>query len=398
MTDYAINGYSMNSLLCAIGLILCIIVVKNEYQYDRERGILSQSQLLRLLTYSTMIICITEIIYSIFTADPSPDHYHVMTVNYMFLLMSMCLTSYLWLLYCIIRSTVYIPNIKLVFMLLSIPVAVLAVLCVISPFTQVLFYIGRDDGLYHEGYFPIIPWILDPLYILSGAFIAMLRKKNEFRSFPVLGVVFAIVAGAVLQRLTGGMCTIGVSIAIALVAVSVSVKNEQAYTDQLTDLYNRQYVHDRLDQRLKRKPSGDRKYIGIEFDLDKFKEINDTFGHAMGDRALKQFGYVLKTLGKGTAIRTGGDEFVVVFAGSRLTDADDIIREVRDKVENINRLSHDPFRILFSAGAAVFTDEMEGFEDLTAAMDEEMYRDKEQHRAERMMMWNRKDTEEHRQI
>lgn len=105
----------------------------------------------------------------------------------------------------------------------------------------------------------------------------------------------------------------------------------QASVDPVTDLPNRSLAMDRLAAGI---ASGRRRFrkVGVLFiDVDHFKQVNDTFGHAMGDRFLRQFGERLKLFVReeDTVARLGGDEFVVILPDLRATaDAEGVARKI----------------------------------------------------------------------
>ncbi|MEB8387314.1 GGDEF domain-containing protein [Rhodobacteraceae bacterium KMM 6894] len=92
---------------------------------------------------------------------------------------------------------------------------------------------------------------------------------------------------------------------------------EKAYTDTLTGLKNRRA----LDYVLGRLLENEQDFALLQLDLDFFKAVNDTMGHAAGDHVLKEVGRVLveETRAEDTVARVGGDEFVLVL--TRITDA-----------------------------------------------------------------------------
>lgn len=93
---------------------------------------------------------------------------------------------------------------------------------------------------------------------------------------------------------------------------------EQAFTDTLTGLKNRRAV-DFILPRLIEKGTG---FALVQMDLDYFKAVNDTFGHAAGDHVLQQVARVMveETRDQDCVARVGGDEFVLIFDG--FTDRD----------------------------------------------------------------------------
>jgi diguanylate cyclase (GGDEF)-like protein/PAS domain S-box-containing protein len=88
----------------------------------------------------------------------------------------------------------------------------------------------------------------------------------------------------------------------------------QAFHDPLTDLPNRALIYDRLDTALKNAKRQDRRLAVMFVDVDKFKPVNDRYGHAAGDEILKSVAEMLRSSIResDTAGRLGGDEFVVI--------------------------------------------------------------------------------------
>jgi diguanylate cyclase (GGDEF)-like protein len=89
---------------------------------------------------------------------------------------------------------------------------------------------------------------------------------------------------------------------------------ELSILDPLTGLYNRRFSQERLESEIARANRHGTPLAVIVFDLDKFKKINDCYGHAAGDLALQEFARHLNKAIRGSdfAVRNGGDEFMVV--------------------------------------------------------------------------------------
>ena len=87
-----------------------------------------------------------------------------------------------------------------------------------------------------------------------------------------------------------------------------------AMVDPLTGLYNRRFAEQRLRAEVARSERKGHPLTVITFDLNDFKHINDTYGHAAGDRVLQEFAFRLNKVIRGTdlAVRLGGDEFLVL--------------------------------------------------------------------------------------
>jgi diguanylate cyclase (GGDEF)-like protein len=152
-----------------------------------------------------------------------------------------------------------------------------------------------------------------------------------------------------------------------------SESQEQATTDPLTGLMNRRAV----EGRLARLVANATPFALAMADLDHFKLVNDTEGHDAGDRALNQFTAVLKaTLRADDLIaRWGGEEFVAVFVGATLEEADDILNRVRiDLAVHLGNAESPRFTSSF--GLAHSTDH-HGIDEIIRAADVALYRAKE---------------------
>lgn len=117
----------------------------------------------------------------------------------------------------------------------------------------------------------------------------------------------------------------------------------------------------------------------ILFDLNKFKLINDNFGHHEGDFALKQFAEVMRSVFRESDVigRLGGDEFVAM-----LTDASDekiaiILERFKTEMDAMNKAINKPYLIEYSAGVARFSyDTEQSLEEMVAVADAAMYEKK----------------------
>lgn len=154
-----------------------------------------------------------------------------------------------------------------------------------------------------------------------------------------------------------------------------------AYYDGLTGLPNRHLLPDRLRQAMAA-ASRYAHYCAVVFlDLDGFKQVNDTLGHAQGDFLLRQAGQrlALALRENDTVSRIGGDEFVVVVTGLReLGHIDKIVQKLQRRLEEPFALDDNEFNMRASFGIAMYPDDGDSVETLLAHADSAMYRAKEQ--------------------
>ncbi len=153
-------------------------------------------------------------------------------------------------------------------------------------------------------------------------------------------------------------------------------KNEYlAYHDALTGLPNRRLLEDRLEQALTRADRGGRKVAVFLIDLDRFKEVNDNFGHRIGDLALQQVVLRLSSRMRAadTLARSGGDEFTVVSDVSDEHGADILISALESALAVPLRVEGQLIQTGMSIGVALYPDHGRNPDELRAAADQAMY-------------------------
>ena len=156
-----------------------------------------------------------------------------------------------------------------------------------------------------------------------------------------------------------------------------------AYHDPLTGLPNRRLFDDRLAVSIAQGKREDGKIAVVFLDLDKFKDINDTFGHEGGDILLKEVANRLATcIREGdTASRIGGDEFVIILPNLRAYDEASIItKRILEKCKQPFYINNQEVKISASIGVSFFPQDGDDVTSLTRNADIAMYRCKEQGR------------------
>ncbi len=149
--------------------------------------------------------------------------------------------------------------------------------------------------------------------------------------------------------------------------------------DQLTGLPNRTLFSDRLEIELGKSRRNNKMLAVILFDLDRFKEVNDTLGHGIGDLLLKELGHRLKgCLRKSdTVARMGGDEFFMLLCDIKSEkDADIIADKILEVIRRPFLLESNKIHVTASLGAAFYPKDGDDVETLIKKADIAMYRAK----------------------
>jgi diguanylate cyclase (GGDEF)-like protein/putative nucleotidyltransferase with HDIG domain len=169
-----------------------------------------------------------------------------------------------------------------------------------------------------------------------------------------------------------------------------------ALTDPLTGLPNARGLHLRFDQEVARARRNSRPFHVIMLDLDDFKLVNDTFGHKIGDRMLREVAALVQNQLReyDFLARYAGDEFVALLPDLTAPQVD----ELRDRIERVVRAfslkvrAETHARVGVSIGASVFGADGETLDQLVIAADQAMYRAKSAHKTDALALANVPET------
>jgi diguanylate cyclase (GGDEF)-like protein/PAS domain S-box-containing protein len=175
--------------------------------------------------------------------------------------------------------------------------------------------------------------------------------------------------------------TVAEHVALALSNLSLRESlRQQAIRDPLTNLYNRRYMEESLEREVSRAARRENALGVVMLDIDHFKQINDTLGHAAGDTLLRAIGTLLlsHTRGEDIACRYGGEEFTLILPDSSLADTWRRAEQLREAVRRMH-VQHNgqPFGVVtISAGVASFPEHGAAPEALLRAADQALYQAK----------------------
>lgn len=241
--------------------------------------------------------------------------------------------------------------------------------------------IRREDVASADPYF----WI-SPKYRVLGpsrneTIMAQDHHTFEDELLRRDGSVFPVeVTGSVLKRPSGTIIVAVIRDMTARLHAEEAVRH-LAYHDPLTGLANRTQMRDQLTLAIaSTRRHGD--LLGVAYlDLDCFKPINDTLGHAMGDRALALIADRLRASVRAgdTVARLGGDEFAVVLP--RIADAGDLeyaAKKLYDAIAQPMSLDGNTLAITASIGLALFDPDTDDIDSLLIKADLAMYSSRRQ--------------------
>ena len=184
-----------------------------------------------------------------------------------------------------------------------------------------------------------------------------------------------------INFLTLPACYSGLAMFVILMLASdlLEQMKEIAVRDQLTNLLNRRGFIEHGSLAFASAIRSDRTVSVIMTDIDRFKLVNDEFGHAAGDSALRHFAEVMRTGRRAEDVlaRVGGEEFALILPGTTIEDAIQIADDLCRRVEiSVFRFNGHRLPLTASFGVAGLSDKDKEIADLFLRADRALYRSK----------------------
>lgn len=204
----------------------------------------------------------------------------------------------------------------------------------------------------------------------------ILQEKNDVTVYVIIITIIAAAAASVLSIVL-------VSRIITPVHEIVDSLADEAHNDLLTGIFNKKTFEKKVEEVLKKDHDSKRKAV-ILLDLDNFKGVNDTLGHAYGDKVLANVGDILKRVFHADDYlgRLGGDEFCIYLnisdfcQGSYRKHIEEKCEELCQAFANNYTGENENYKISASIGAAVFPDHGKIFGELYKCADKALYASK----------------------
>ncbi len=151
----------------------------------------------------------------------------------------------------------------------------------------------------------------------------------------------------------------------------------KVYIDDLTQLNNKRKLNEQMGKLFKQFKQGQKKLYVAMIDIDRFKRLNDTYGHAVGDEILKKTAALIKE-GVPNAYRYGGEEFCAVFYGHDKEATLEKMESLRRRIQETPfMISGQEYRVTISSGVAEFEVHMNSVMDAIDRADQALYASKE---------------------
>ncbi len=247
--------------------------------------------------------------------------------------------------------------------LLSIPVWISAILCVSAYRTGLPFYVD-ETGKIVNGKLYVVLIIVPFAYLIASSAKAFIRafardKYADKNIYLMIGLfpLAPIILGA-LQAVYWRIPLLCYGAVAAVYYIYISILDNLISIDPLTQMNNRTQMYKYLTQKMRNEEPGMSLFLMI-IDVDKFKGINDTYGHIEGDRALVKISDAIKSACQGPrnrffVSRYGGDEFVVVAEMAYKAEAVWLADQIKNNVRRAAEEDDQDYILSVSVGIAQY--------------------------------------------
>lgn len=368
-------GQTISSNMIAI-IILSIIIAnisKNKKYVQVEYSYLSK------LIFINIVLCVFEGFANSLEGVIYQNSYFIEMVLYTICYTHTIVFAKSFLEYSFIRaySKEEYDKKKKLKVLTSIPMYIIFILLIINIFVPTVFKVDKDTMIYTRAFGYYVSLVFTYLYIFFATFIAYYYKKvtKHIVFGSALTFIIPVIIASILQLIFNHLSVLWVGTSIGLFLIYLSLQDDFSMVDELSGLYTRRYMDNYLKHLLQIHNKNEL-VVGILIDIDKFKLINDNYGHSLGDQAISVVGEILRKICKtkfATPVRYGGDEFIVFMKMEYEDEEQLFINALTDELARFNDMKILPFVINFSSGYAVYR-QSDSIASFFARMDVEMYK------------------------
>lgn len=214
--------------------------------------------------------------------------------------------------------------------------------------------------------------------------IRALRKENfAVRSLYITSAIYpvALAVIGVVQTLWVKVPMFCFGCSIMMLYVYISSLNDQVSFDELTKLNNRTQLKKYIASDIPKQNSGKCERYVLMIDLNKFKYINDHYGHVEGDYAIKRAADSLVLACSGSSLKTfiaryGGDEFIIIVKSDDEDSVKNLCSSIKDTLIRLNKESGVAYELTASIGYASYSGDISSFQAALREADDALYKEK----------------------
>ncbi|WP_409229329.1 diguanylate cyclase [Gudongella sp. SC589] len=203
-------------------------------------------------------------------------------------------------------------------------------------------------------------------------------RRSGSRRSKILGYVY-LQADSAINRFDMERLQLSISLAkMIYLNLENSKLNRRANFDRLTNVLSRESIDNELVEVIETYSGTDDEFSVLMMDIDKFKDINDTYGHQKGDQILETIGKILNenTRSSDSVGRYGGEEFLILLENITIEDTKSVAEEIRRSIEIDRRFAIDR-KVTVSIGASHYPNQGTSKDELVYKADQSLYFAKE---------------------
>ena len=382
--DFCI-AYVIVDVLC---LILTVIVASN---VSRDSGSEMQVRFFYLLLTAFLVFVIFDAMWAvlvfsqIFEAPP-----WLLSIVNGINVTSVALSGYYWLCFCLAHFESQVTDQRGLRILYGLPVLAVVPLHIVGHFTHQNVIFGPDGSISY-GIIHVMVTLVPLLYIMAATVVALNRyrcatSRSERRTCLVFVLfMLAPLAAGITDIFVPDMPVAAAGAMVSIIFVIMHIQESRISSDALTGLNNRRRADSYLEDAIARS-SEERPVFFFIVDMDRFKNINDTYGHLEGDRALQMMANALRKVCSQLnvfAARWGGDEFVLIGALSPTQDPEQVEGLIQKELDAETQSARVAYRLACSVGYARCLSATTKRDRLVADADEMLYEKKKQKKLSR---------------
>jgi len=254
----------------------------------------------------------------------------------------------------------------------------------VSSVLKLKWFFYFEDGVYYRGEYFLLRAVALMIFIILLLVYAFRFRNNfmsEYKNSILCLPIFALL-GALSQVFFANMATTYAGISIGCLILFFFFQSKDVNVDYLTGVLNRRGLDIKMEDKVKQSIYNGKNFSALMMDIDNFKSINDQFGHAAGDRAIKCLADILVNIFGDEAFigRFGGDEFCVITDEIDEDETRSKIVRLHDEISRLRKKNGWPKAVDISCGYRVY-DCKSGVsaEDFQKQIDKLMYEEKQIH-------------------
>ena len=378
MSDFALYYIEAN-VICII--VFGILLIHNHFNIDRQEKQIKYDHVLAAFIIYFLIDCF----WAAIEVDLIPKTRFNVVLNTFLIYILMGATVYCWLNY--VMAYVQVPH-------RNRPINRFAVIFpfLVSTLALVAHYLIAPQTLIDEAQntlpgYSIYIVVVPDVYMIATLFYTIRKAKGEDnpmerRKYIFIGVFpLVVMTGGLIETLFFPHLPIYCFTCLILMLVFyIQAIEVRVSMDPLTQLNNRGQLMRYISQKSNLHQEGRHTFV-IMMDIDDFKAINDTYGHAEGDRALVTIANSLKTVINRSGIpsflgRYGGDEFILIVHLDGKEHPDQLIRLIREQVRQECAEDSIPYLLSVSGGFEQLRGGRDTIQNCIQRADEKLYQDK----------------------